>query len=59
MACAGRGRGFALSAGGRKFFSEEGFMAPERCREWRRAKREQRGERGGGPARAESRRVEE
>ena len=51
LTCADCGEGFTWTAGEQEFFREKGFTnPPKRCKECRRAKKEQRGggERKGG-----------
>jgi len=48
LTCADCGRDFAFSAEEQRFFREKGFDPPKRCRDCRQAKKEQRGDGGGG-----------
>ena len=49
LTCADCGREFAFTAEEQRFFREKGFDPPKRCKECRRAKKEQRdvGRKGG------------
>ena len=46
LKCADCGREFTFGAEDQRFFREKGFDPPKRCKECRRARKEQRG--GGG-----------
>jgi hypothetical protein len=50
LTCADCGHDFEWSAKDQEFFAEKGFQPPKRCKDCRRAKKEQRGddERKGG-----------
>ena len=45
LTCADCGREFTFSAEEQAFFREKGFNPPKRCKECRKAKKEQRGDR--------------